>query len=226
MQRQRYERSNTNKIDCSECIRCGKIEEEDWEHVWTCEDNEFSIDDVIRESPYKFEKLLEIKNKSNEIAILRNHLCNFLTILESPSIILRGKSRKWELIRGIFNDNFNNLTKIKEEITVIKELWNFIYDEIKERIWIPRCKEVARLEEKENIKKVDLRSKKQDLFDNQIGTLEIENFKNKKTRENLEKAKKNNINNQIKIVTLDKLTGAITDGMNIEKSWDTIIKYI
>ncbi|POG67840.1 hypothetical protein GLOIN_2v1481232 [Rhizophagus irregularis DAOM 181602=DAOM 197198] len=215
---------NTNKIASPKCIRCGKKEEEDWDHVWICDDNEFSIDDIIQESPYKFELELVAQNKDKDIEILRNYLCNFLTILESPSIILRGKSRKWELIRGVFNNNFNNISKIKEEKTVIKELWNFIYDEIKKRIRIPRCDEIKRLEEKEEIKKSDLRLKKQVSEDNQNEILETENSKNKKTKENIEKTKKNNINNQIKIVTLGKLTGALTDGINIDRKWDTIVK--
>ena len=83
-----------------------------------------------------------------------------LTLIESPSAILIGKSRKWELLRGIFNNNFNNLSKIKEEQRVIKELWNFIYDEIKNRIWIPRCEEVKRLEEKDGTRKWELRLNK------------------------------------------------------------------
>jgi hypothetical protein len=114
------------------------------------------------------------------------------------------------LIRGIFNDNFNTLSKNKEEKMIIKELWNFIYNELRKRIWIPRCEEIKRLEEKEEIKKSDLRVKKQD---NQTDKLEKENHKNIKTKENIEKTNKN-INNQIKIVTLEKLTGAITDGIN------------
>ncbi|PKB94880.1 hypothetical protein RhiirA5_437856, partial [Rhizophagus irregularis] len=66
-------RRNTNKIDTDKCIRCGKIEQEDWEHIWTCEDNEFSIDEIIRESPYKFEKILFESNQSEELDILRNY---------------------------------------------------------------------------------------------------------------------------------------------------------
>ncbi|PKY31997.1 hypothetical protein RhiirB3_449892 [Rhizophagus irregularis] len=213
---------NTNKIESTNCIRCGKKEEEDWEHVWICEDNEYSIDEIIQESPYKFEVLLKEQDKHKDIEILRDIICNFLTILESPSIILRGKHRKWELIRGIFNDNFNNISKDKEDRRIIKELWNFIYDEIKRRIWIPRCEEVKRLEEKEEIKKSDLRIKKQIIDDNKNGF--IENNKNKKTDEKLEKTNRKNLNNKIKMVTLGKLKGAITDGMNIDRSWDTVVK--
>jgi hypothetical protein len=189
--------------------------------VWTCEGNEFSIDEIILESPYKFEILLENNNREEDIKILRNHLCNFITILEGPSIILLGKTRKWELIRGVYNDNFNSITNIKEEKMVLKELWYFIYEELKERIWIPRCKEVARLEDLANIKKPELKLKKKEEPNDQ----DIENKrKNKKTNEKIEKIKKNNINNQIKIVTLDKLTGAITEGNNIDKSWSSIMK--
>ncbi|PKY54611.1 hypothetical protein RhiirA4_473512, partial [Rhizophagus irregularis] len=64
---------NTNKINSPICIRCGK-EEEDWEHIWVCESNEFSIDEIIRESPYRFELELQADGKNKEIEILRDHL--------------------------------------------------------------------------------------------------------------------------------------------------------
>jgi hypothetical protein len=115
-------RRNTNKIDTDKCIRCGKIEIEDWEHIWICEDNEFSIDDIIRESPYKFEQILNDSNQSEELEILRNYNCEFINIIESPSRILLGKSRKWELIRGIYNAKFNDLSKEKKVKDLIKKL--------------------------------------------------------------------------------------------------------
>ncbi|GBC22419.2 hypothetical protein GLOIN_2v1771092 [Rhizophagus irregularis DAOM 181602=DAOM 197198] len=52
-------------IDCSYRIKNLLKEQpqlEDWEHIWICEDNEFSIDEIIRESPYKFEKILTDSN--------------------------------------------------------------------------------------------------------------------------------------------------------------------
>ncbi|PKY25506.1 hypothetical protein RhiirB3_388813 [Rhizophagus irregularis] len=171
------------------CIRCGNKEDEDWEHIWICEDNEFSIDEIIQESPYHLEKELATLNKDKEIKILRDHLCNFLTIIESPSVILRGKNRKWELIRGIYNNKFNELSDSKEDRMVIKKLWTYTYEEIKKRLWIPRCEEIKRLEEKEQIKKSDLRKKKIMMHETQEDILEIdlENDKIKKTEENIEK---------------------------------------
>jgi hypothetical protein len=92
---------------------------------------------------------------------------------------------------GIFNDNFNKISKIKEEQRVIKELWNFIYDKIKKRIWIPRCKEVRRLEEKEDIRKSDLRLKKQVLAINVNENLDIiKLIKTKKQKKIQEKIRK------------------------------------
>ncbi|PKC62435.1 hypothetical protein RhiirA1_465141 [Rhizophagus irregularis] len=117
------------------CIRCGKNEIESWEHIWICEDNEFSIDEIVQGSIYRFEQQLKTCNQEEDISILRNFNIEFISILESPSIILRGKSRKWEL----------------------EALWIFIYDEIKNRLSIPRCEEIKRLEEKANIQKLDLK---------------------------------------------------------------------
>ncbi|EXX74870.1 hypothetical protein GLOIN_2v1824527 [Rhizophagus irregularis DAOM 181602=DAOM 197198] len=214
---------NTNKIESSKCIRCRKYEE-DWEHVWICENNVYSIDKIIQESPYKYEVLLEANNKYDDIKILRNHLCNFLTLIESPSLILIGKSRKWELLRGIFNNNFNYLSKIKEDQRVIKDLWNFIYDEIKNRLWIPRCEEVKRLEEKDGIRKWELRLSKQTLDSSIEGNVDIKNNKNGKTNDKSEKKEKNILKNRIGIVTLGKMIGKITDGLNIDRSWDTTTK--
>ncbi|PKK64638.1 hypothetical protein RhiirC2_787214 [Rhizophagus irregularis] len=135
-------RRNTNKIEDNKCIKCRKNEIEDWEHIWICEDNEFLIDEIIQESIYRFEERLKNDNLDEEISILRNFNVNFISILQSPSEILRGKSRIWELIRGVYNENFNNLSNKKEERSLIKKLWIFVYNEIRDRIWIQRCEEI------------------------------------------------------------------------------------
>ncbi|RGB32862.1 hypothetical protein C1646_762387 [Rhizophagus diaphanus] len=78
------------------------------------------IDEIVQESIYRFEKYLEENERNEEIAILRNYNFDFIRILELPSIVLRGKSRIWEILRGVYNDNFNKLTNKKEEKKVIK----------------------------------------------------------------------------------------------------------
>jgi hypothetical protein len=195
-------------------------------HIWICEDNEVTVDEIIRESPHKFEKILIDSNQNEDLEILRNYNCEFINIIESPSNILIGKSRKWELIRGIYNNKFNDLSKEKTVKNLIKKLWIFIYEEIKNRIWIPRCEEIKRLEEKEHIKKVDLRRKREEKGDltKEERDINLEKIKKQKTQEKLEKKEKINKNKQISLVKLDKMKGSITDGINIARSWDTPIK--
>ncbi|CAB4430220.1 unnamed protein product [Rhizophagus irregularis] len=118
------------------------------------------IKEIAEESIHKYEKLLEEKGKTEEIKILRNFNFDFITILLQPSMILLGKNRIWELLRGVFNNNFNKLTKKKEEKDVIKSLWKFVYEEFRTRIWLSRCDEVTRLEKEDNIQKQDLKRKR------------------------------------------------------------------
>ncbi|GET64822.1 hypothetical protein RhiirA5_506958 [Rhizophagus irregularis] len=70
---------NTDKIENDICKRCGKNEKETWEHIWLCEDNVFTIDEIVQESIYRFEKRLEDDNKNDEIKILRNYNFNLRT---------------------------------------------------------------------------------------------------------------------------------------------------
>ncbi|CAB4439657.1 unnamed protein product [Rhizophagus irregularis] len=219
---------NTNKIEDNKCIRCEKKEVENWEHIWICEDNEFNLNEIIYESIHRFEEQLKESNQDENIEILRNYNIEFINILESPSIILRGKSKIWELIRSIYNNKFNDLTKKKEEKNLIKKLWRFTYKEIKNRIWIPRCDEVKRLEEKADIKKADLRKRKNDSI-NDLDSVSISDsdkgkIKKRKTTENIEKERKNRLTKKISLATRDKLTGKVIDGINIDNFWDTTVK--
>ncbi|PKK60052.1 hypothetical protein RhiirC2_793922 [Rhizophagus irregularis] len=147
---------NTNKIENDICKRHMNDKVEDWEHIWICEVNKSTIDEIAQESIYNFEKQLEDKNLQDEIKILRNYNFDFMRILEQTLIVLRGKSRIWEILRGVYNNNFNKLSNKREEKFVIKNLWNFVYEEFRQRIWIPRCDEIKEIERKEGIQKMDL----------------------------------------------------------------------
>lgn len=171
-----------------------------------------------------FEQQLKNLNQEENIKIIRNFNIEFLNILESPSVILRGKSRIWKLIRGIYNNQFNNLFKKKEETNLIKRLWRFTYNEIKNQIWIPRCDEIKRLEEKENIKKTDLRKRKIDQKDNLDKNKGKRKLKKTKTEDNIEKTNKNKLEKNIKLATLTKLKGKIVDRINIDNIWDMTVK--
>ncbi|PKY60175.1 hypothetical protein RhiirA4_430933 [Rhizophagus irregularis] len=172
---------DVNVLENNTCIRCDTNEEETWDHVWICNDNEATLDEILRESISKFEEYLHKNRRSEDVTILRNYNINFVTILEERSNILIGKSRIWEMLRGVFNDRFNHITKVKEELAVIKECWNFTYNEYKNRIWLFRCEEVARLEKLKGIQKQDLRKGKRKNQDARDGDAEEENIENKKT---------------------------------------------
>lgn len=62
-----------------------------------------------------------------------------------------GYNREWELLRGIYNKNFNLISKLKEEQQVINNLWNFCYMEIRNKIWLKRCDEVIEIEKRKGI---------------------------------------------------------------------------
>ncbi|PKK69257.1 hypothetical protein RhiirC2_781226 [Rhizophagus irregularis] len=183
-------RRNTEGITDEMCKRCNKNLLEDWEHVWKCEMNEADIDTIIKESIYEFESKLIKENNKKDVELLREFNFDFIRIIEQPSVILRGKSRAWELFRGI-----------------------------KKRIWIKRCEEIAEIEEKEGLKKTTLKKRK---MRDQEGSDDIieENNKKQKTKEKLEKIKKL----KHSLVTLEKMKGDITEGININYRWDSIVK--
>ncbi|RGB41906.1 hypothetical protein C1646_662623 [Rhizophagus diaphanus] len=79
-------------IDDEICRRCRKNEKETWEHIWLCEDNESTIDEIAQESIYKYEKYLEENERKDDIAILRKYNFDFIRILEQRLVVLRGKS--------------------------------------------------------------------------------------------------------------------------------------
>jgi hypothetical protein len=66
---------------------------------------------------------------------------------------LLGKTREWELLRGIFNNRFNKIINNKEERKEIFDLWVYSYEQLKNKIWIKRCDEVIEMERKRGIEK-------------------------------------------------------------------------
>ncbi|RGB32907.1 hypothetical protein C1646_762297 [Rhizophagus diaphanus] len=77
----------------------------------------------------------------------------------------------------------------KRSRILLEELWCFCYENIRLKIWNKRCKDVAAIEEKK-LKKAD----------------------------NIEKDEKN-LENNIRLVTKDRLIQEITEGKSITKSW-------
>jgi len=68
----------TNLINDDKCKRCKKNQIETWEHVWLCEDNESSIEEIVQESIYNYEKYLETTGNTEDIQIARIYNYDFI----------------------------------------------------------------------------------------------------------------------------------------------------
>ncbi|POG78765.1 hypothetical protein GLOIN_2v1870331 [Rhizophagus irregularis DAOM 181602=DAOM 197198] len=69
--------------------RC-KTVSEDWDH-----------EDLIKRSICEYEQKLLEENRNEEVNILKEIMFDFIRILEQPSLVLIGKKREWELLRGV-----------------------------------------------------------------------------------------------------------------------------
>ncbi|PKC63063.1 hypothetical protein RhiirA1_464290 [Rhizophagus irregularis] len=49
-----------------------------------------------------------------------------------------------KLTRGIFNDNIYEIANFKEERRLLEEIWKTCYDDVRDKIWLQRCKEVGK----------------------------------------------------------------------------------
>src|SRR5437762_14030491 len=160
------------------CPRCDK-EEEDWKHIWTCESNTISIREAIIDALIKYEDEL-IKQDKEEKAIVMNKIAKkFISFLQEESEVLIRRTKEWELVRGIYNENLTKITKDKSEKEIIWEMWKKCYEEIK-AIWIERCEVIEQIERERGITNYDKR-KKRDME-------KLEN--NGKTKEKNKKKKK------------------------------------
>jgi hypothetical protein len=100
-----------NGIDDQMCPRCKK-EIEDWNHVWRCENNVCTVREVIERAIEEYEVFLEEKQRMEELVILRDINISFIQVLFERSEILIGVTKECELLRGIYNNRFNDLSNL------------------------------------------------------------------------------------------------------------------
>ncbi|RGB33433.1 hypothetical protein C1646_761733 [Rhizophagus diaphanus] len=100
----------TNQIINNKCRRCKKNEIESWEHIWICEDNKKSLEEIAQESIYIFEETLINNERTKDVEILNKYNYDFIHLILEPSTVLMGKNRLWEILRGVYNNNLNDLT--------------------------------------------------------------------------------------------------------------------
>ncbi|POG77725.1 uncharacterized protein OCT59_007051 [Rhizophagus irregularis] len=94
------------------CPRCNS-EVEDWYHIWKCERNEVNIDEILYEAIAEYEEILILEERKEDLDILRDININFYEIMMQKSDILIGYNRIWELLRGVYNRKFNEISKKK-----------------------------------------------------------------------------------------------------------------
>ncbi|GES90047.1 hypothetical protein GLOIN_2v1835445 [Rhizophagus clarus] len=237
-----YDRG-TNKIETPTCPRCEEGEET-WDHIWTCNQNEFNIKDVIENTIIEIEKKYTTKGQSHEteenntqqndddaLKIIFDNIetfneikVEFVLFLDNKSVILPNKKRYWELLRGIYNKNLNNLGKNKKgSKAIIRKLWELCYDNMKKEIWHKRIERTIEIEKAEGITKGDKRKRKR----------EDKNQKNQKTitkkqkhNKNIENTKKQDQRQIIKLVTYERSIGRSLDTGRKDERWNTIQKLI
>ncbi|PKC71219.1 hypothetical protein RhiirA1_453784 [Rhizophagus irregularis] len=220
-----YEVLNRRKVEGIEdeiCPRCND-EIEDWEHIWICEKNEKNLNLILEESALIYRDDLR-KNDPGKFEFFQEIEFNFLDMLNENSSILHNKTRKWELMRGVYNKKFNDLGKKKEEKEIIFDFWIFCYEQIKKEIWNKRCDEVAEMEKEKGLLKKDKRKRKK-------GKEEIDNEGNKDNKKQkndiIKKEKKKEqkrLENRIKVVTGDTMINYVLDNKSIKDLWPIVTK--
>ena len=195
------------------CPRCEK-EDEDWKHIWTCENNKITIREAIIDALIKYEEELEKQGKEEKVIAMNKIAKKFISFLQEESEILTRRTKEWELVRGIYNENLTKITKNKLEKEIIWEMWKKSFEGIKV-IWIERCEEIDQIEREKGITKHDkrkIREKKK-----------LEN--NEKTKDKIKTNKKIKLDGKsFKLVTEYRMVNDMTrDNMNSRK-WHTYIK--
>lgn len=128
-------------------------------------------------------------------------------------------------MRGVYNNKFNEITNNNEEKKVIETLWNFCYDQLRNKIWLRQVEEVISIEKSKGIDGVMKRKKRDKEGDNIGNNDNKKNNNNKKRRkENKQIKNNNNNNNNIKLVTEANMIQDITDGKSVKKIWYTKMK--
>src|SRR6266536_96956 len=204
---------NTNGIESKTCIRCKKGEE-DWNHVWTCTNNRRTIRDTIEDEIINNEEKIRKEGKEEIVNIINKIAKNFIAFLQEDSDVLINKTREWELLRGIVNENLMKMNREKEEKNIGWSMWKECYNELK-KIWQERCEEVEYIEKELGITKAEKR-KYNERKNNKI---------KEKTAEKTKNGKKIKLeNNMIKLVTEGKMITDPTHEGTERQKWHTYIK--
>ncbi|RIA83195.1 hypothetical protein C1645_834176 [Glomus cerebriforme] len=121
----------SNQGNINKCIRC-KVKNENWNHVWECEQHKTTLYDIVQDNIKRFIENLKLKNiKVNEEKWSKR----IIRILLEKSTIKENQLIIHECIKGIFNKSLldiDNNKEIRQEMVI---LIKGIALALKEKIW-------------------------------------------------------------------------------------------
>jgi hypothetical protein len=166
------------------CVRCYSnitqiYEIENWDHIWCCCENETTETEII----YRTLEELEDQYKGEDAKmyiILRKLNLEITKFLTGISRIFKGFKRIREVTRGLVNRNLHNIGVTKEERKLIDIIFEKIYFNIRNFIWLKRCDMVIEWEKSQNIKNSSKRNYKEAVLNDQNINNQNENRKNNK----------------------------------------------
>ncbi|UZO10633.1 uncharacterized protein OCT59_002213 [Rhizophagus irregularis] len=122
-------------IDSAKCPRCN-VMDEDWEHLWVCEKNDDITSEYASLENSIHEILQEIKmNDSDEINVRLVEMKDALTeVSKSRSCIEVTENVLRELTRGIINEKWIKVCKVKGDKDIIYKIYRYM-DKIQKLFW-------------------------------------------------------------------------------------------
>jgi hypothetical protein len=121
-----------SSLKCSLC----HIDKESWKHIWTCPFHNNILNKIIEEF------LTHISSMDNDL--IMTSFENLKDILIRSQILSFPSKNLFWLLRGIIPISLSNIMKnrglSKSQTThILLKGYNFLFQQIRNRIWIPRC---------------------------------------------------------------------------------------
>jgi hypothetical protein len=204
-------RNNIYGIDSATCLLCKK-ENEDWDHIWHCEENNNETDEKIL-----FEVLTKMEKNEDEKDIIKYRYAIENFVMEPSKVLKNGAKKIQEVKQGLVNRRWSEMGTIKDDKKLLFKVFEYLYERYK-KIWRDRCIKIVKLEEEKGITKMKKR-KQYEREGVKEDVINSEDIKNKKLR----KKEENTYIEEKKILIINNLTGnALNLGINHKNTFGNI----
>uniref|UniRef100_U9TH02 Uncharacterized protein n=1 Tax=Rhizophagus irregularis (strain DAOM 181602 / DAOM 197198 / MUCL 43194) TaxID=747089 RepID=U9TH02_RHIID len=181
-------------ITNSKCPRCS-IEDETWEHIWTCDSNNFMTEINIFNSSIN-QVLLDNQDMLDDDISRKEFIDTLLSIASSRSFIMTTEGIIREVTRGLINEKWLTVYKNHKERKLVLLILNEYLNEVHKKIWIERCNETIELEKQMGIFKDTKRKRNKSNDDGKI--LDFEKLEKTKNSKKIKKLVKIDLEEQTK----------------------------